>query len=526
MPHPINASPQSADYHLLTVSSSSSDGGHFKEAESILEEAGIHESGKSHSANPLSRKPGKVRLRRALVELLPSFLHPSNRRQHGGDEHIKPPSSTEWLDGLRGYAAFFVVWHHISLIWFPWSLHDGYAGRETDHLLQLPIARLAISGPPHVFVFFVVSGYALSHKALKLLRQGPGKAEEAYAALASSAFRRHPRLFIPPVVFCLPTPLIAYANGFGGTQAGGGQMPGAAAKAMDPAPLATLGAQFGDYARTVLQLADPLAHSSDWTWIYNPALWTLPHEFRGSLLVYGTLLALSRCESSVRLLLVTGMAFWALYFVYWPQFLFLGGMLLADLRIHSRHRTQEEVGAEQVSSTLDGEWKPAVTHRSGSWKSIVTRKWDNQHVHAAVQIAMYIFVLYVLGAPPWHLGGDKAPGYFWLSQLVPSQYIAANLPDHFWRLFTTPFARYLGRISYSLYLVHVPILHGLGWWAGKFFLGITGSETDSGYVLGVVAAVAVVWVVTIWAADLGWRYVDAPAVRFAGWVHRKVASGR
>lgn len=437
-----------------------------------------------------------------------------------------------------------MVWHHISLLWFSWSLHDGYAGRETDHLLQLPILRLAISGAPHVFVFFVVSGYALSHKTLRLLRAGgQTKTKEAYAALASSAFRRHPRLFLPPVVLCLPTVLVAYAGGFGGTQEGGGQMPGAAVKAMDPAPLATLGAQFGDYVRTVLELVDPLADRADWTWVYNPAMWTLPHELRGSLLVYGALLALSRCKSSARLLVTVGMASWALYCVYWPQFLFLSGMLLADLRLHSQPRTPEEDEEEKLC-TLDGEWKSAVTRSNSSWKSVVARRWSSQYVQAAAQIAMYVFVLYVLGAPEWHLGGDKAPGYIWLAQLVPSQYIAAELPGHFWgtmaaaalifvldrspllqRLFTTPLARYLGRISYSLYLVHVPILHGMGWWAGKFFLGYTGSDTNSGYVLGVTGAVVVVWVVTIWAADLGWRYVDAPAVRFACWVHRKAASG-
>ncbi|KAK8059907.1 hard surface-induced protein [Apiospora saccharicola] len=543
MPHQINASPQSTEYHLMTTSSSTSDDGHPQEEESILVEAELHETSSGHAASSLSRKPGKGRLRQALIELLPSFLHPSSR-QHGGEEPPRPMSSTAWLDGLRGYAAFFVVWHHISLLWFSWSLHDGYAGLETDHLLQLPILRLAISGPPHVFIFFVVSGYALSHKTLRLLRATNKPAtEESYAALASSAFRRHPRLFIPPVVLNLPTVLIAYAGLFGGSQEGGGQMPGAALKSIDPKAFETLGAQLGDYVRTALELVDPLAHRPDWPWAYNPATWTLPHEFHGSLLVYGVLLALSRCKNSVRLLAVVGVASWALYFVYWPEFLFLGGILLADLRLQSRRGTQEAGEEdEEKSSTISGEWKPAGTCSNTGWKSVVSRTASNRYLQTTIQITMYVLALYVLGAPKWDRGGDKASGYVWLAQLVPSQYVAAGKPDHFWgpiaavalifildrspllqRLFTTAVAKYLGRISYSLYLVHGPLLHCLGWWAGKFFLGFTGSGTNSSYVLGVTCAVIVLWVVTIWVADLGWRYVDAPAVRFAAWVHRKVA---
>ncbi|KAK8119193.1 uncharacterized protein PG998_003819 [Apiospora kogelbergensis] len=535
------ASHQSDGYHLRTTNSSSSDDDYSKEADSALLEVGLRGCGAGSSKNP-RQWPWRSWLRRALRKLSPSFLHPwIRRKQHGGWElHPNPKpnplSSTAWLDGLRGYAAFFVVWHHISLLYFPWSLHGGYEGRETDRLLQLPIVRLAISGAPHVFVFFVISGYALSHKTLRLLQEGGAdKGEEAYAALASSAFRRHPRLFVPPVVLCLPVPLLAYAGWLGG------QMPGAAAKAIDPTPLASLSEQFVDYARAALELADPLAHRDGWTWVYNTSLWTLPHEFRGSLLVYGALLALSRCNSIVRLLLTASMAVWALYHVHWPQFLFLSGMLLADSRLHSSHHTQGEEDPGS-SSTLDGEWKSAaVSKHTNGWKSTVTCKWSNRFLQATIQVMSYLFILYVLGTPPWHLGGDKTPGYIWLAQHVPSRYIDAKLADYFWpsiaavalvfvldrspllqRLFMTPFARYLGRISYSLYLVHIPILQGLGLWAGQFFVGLMGPETDSGYVAGVAAAVVVVWALVVWAADLGWRFVDAPAVRFAGWAHRMV----
>ncbi|KAK8868914.1 acyltransferase family-domain-containing protein [Apiospora arundinis] len=561
MAYANSASFLSGGYHLLTArssSSSSSDHDYSKESRSASLEDGLCESGAVGSTTSPRQWPWRVWFRRALRELSPSFFHPWIRRKQYGSKGLepesepKPISPTAWLDGLRGYAAFFVVWHHISLIFFSWSLHDGYAGRETDHLLQLPIVRLAISGPPQVFVFFVISGYALSYKPLKLLRDAGGSSsrkcrtqekEETptasfYAALASSAFRRHPRLFIPAIVMSLPVPLLAYSRWFGM------QMPGAAVKAIDPTPLETLGAQFMDYLHAALELADPLAHRDDWTWDYNTTLWTLPHEFRGSLLVYGALLALSRCRNGVRMFLVAFMAAWALYFAHWPQFLFLSGMLLADLRLRSHRGTQEEEDERCDSSMFDGEWKPAaVAQHSSGWNSVVSHTWPSKYLQAMIQVTSYLCVLYVLSAPPWHLGGDKVPGYIWLAQRVPSQWVDAELPDYFWagiaavalifildrspllqRLFTTPFARYLGRVSYSLYLVHGPILSSFGWWLGKSLTDLTGPETDSGYIVGIAATVVVFWVVVIWAADLGWRFVDAPAVRFAAWAHRKVAS--
>lgn len=96
MPHLINASPQLAEYHLLTSSSSSSDDGYSKEEESVLVEAELQETSGGHVASSLSRKSGKARLRQALIELLPSFLHPSSR-QHGGEEPPRRLSSTAWL---------------------------------------------------------------------------------------------------------------------------------------------------------------------------------------------------------------------------------------------------------------------------------------------------------------------------------------------------------------------------------------------------------------------------------------------
>jgi peptidoglycan/LPS O-acetylase OafA/YrhL len=80
-------------------------------------------------------------------------------------------------------------------------------------------------------------------------------------------------------------------------------------------------------------------------------------------------------------------------------------------------------------------------------------------------------------------------------------------------IFSTPLAKYLGRISYALYCVHIPILNWIGfriilfWWTSAL-----------GNNVGFVVAYAIISVITIFAADLFWRAVDEPCVRLSRWL--------
>ncbi|KAI1415606.1 acyltransferase family-domain-containing protein [Hypoxylon sp. FL1857] len=419
-----------------------------------------------------------------LVVLLPSFLHPSDPNASPRNLH-----KTAWLDGLRGIAAFFVVWHHISLIWFSWDIHNGWTS-FSDPFIRFPIIRLTISGLPNVMVFFVISGYALSYKPLSLLRQD--RLLDVYHALASSAFRRHPRLFLPAVMLCLPCIFIAYLG------------------------------LYGDGERDGMG------------WVYNNALWTLPIEFRSSLVVFGLLLALSRVGNGVRVFIELGVALYCLCFIHWAEFLFLGGMLLADLHFHfSEHRE------------CDGSRGPEAKIRWRCSRVIVSAvhwcwRWVMScHIlKVLAPLASFLGALYLLGMPKLERGGAETPGFEALASLIPERWRAAGSPDHFWpslaavwlvlsiecapflqRVFTCRFAQYLGRISYSLYLVHLVILHSFGFRMGKFLVGLTGSDTELRYFTGILGTSVAFWFVTIWVADLGWRFVDAKVVRFSSWTY-------
>lgn len=71
----------------------------------------------------------------------------------------------------------------------------------------------------------------------------------------------------------------------------------------------------------------------------------------------------------------------------------------------------------------------------------------------------------------------------------------------------------MGRISYSLYIVHGPMIHTLGYAVFPLFWSVTGREDTWRHAVGFTAAYIVLVAVVVWVADLFWRTVDIPCIR-------------
>jgi peptidoglycan/LPS O-acetylase OafA/YrhL len=154
-----------------------------------------------HSSLSLSRSPFWKRyyrhLWKAIIFVLPSFLVRGSSDLRKDQARNLP---TVYLDGLRGLFSFLVYVRHFLLPWER-NLDTGYAqqGSGSDynrHLVKLPFIRLVYSGPT-ITIFFLVSGFVLAYKPLKLIRKGDYNA--LIKAMVSSIFRRALRLFLPPV---------------------------------------------------------------------------------------------------------------------------------------------------------------------------------------------------------------------------------------------------------------------------------------------------------------------------------------
>lgn len=144
-----------------------------------------------HVHIPYSATPPSKWFKNFFLFLIPSFLSP-----HSTLEFKKyKVNSTEWLDGLRGIAAFFVFVYHFVVVYV--EEHDfSWDPVRHPNLIQLPILRLFYSGTAMVRIFFVISGFALTYKPVKLMRK-PGSHGSLMKTLASSVFRRYLRLFLP-----------------------------------------------------------------------------------------------------------------------------------------------------------------------------------------------------------------------------------------------------------------------------------------------------------------------------------------
>ncbi|KAK5185796.1 hypothetical protein LTR44_001845 [Exophiala sp. CCFEE 6388] len=120
---------------------------------------------------------------RHMLALLPQFLQPDGLRL------TKTLHPTSYLDALRGYAAWVVLNFHLR-------------NPETWLLQQFPL-RVFHRGRAMVDIFFIISGYVLSLKTLRLMRQQNDSA--LLACLASSTFRRYLRLYLS----CIAATLIS-----------------------------------------------------------------------------------------------------------------------------------------------------------------------------------------------------------------------------------------------------------------------------------------------------------------------------
>ncbi|KAF4632894.1 hypothetical protein G7Y89_g5231 [Cudoniella acicularis] len=447
--------------------------------------------------------------------LTPSFLRHSSSAP-GAKRKLYP---TSYLDGLRGIAAFIVFIDHFGTNWFE-PLRRGYGSTEENHyLIQLPFIRLLYAGRASVAVFFVISGFVLSYKPLKQIRAA--QFEALQDTLASSVFRRGLRLYLPVAAGTFISMLMAWAGWYRA-------LPLHSTDGLPPA-LPSLTEHFWHWKNHMVGIAWPFQDvmpNSPTQVPYNGHLWTIAIEYYGSMIVYVVVLGFSRCKAWVRMLGVGGTACAAMHFERWDIFLFLSGVMLAELslmKVNVAERFEFEYASEK------GSWW------SQFWDDSALERWSR--LLPTMNYFLCVFALYLLS----YAGGswieyEPGPGPFheYLMSWTPQRYWSLWFGfERFWTTiggvilvftisrssvlqspFTTPLAQYLGDISYALYIVHGPILFTAGTWFYD-----TYGQVEGIWQWGAAFAGAALFntILCVWAGDLFWRGIDVKSVEFAKW---------
>ncbi|KAK0622585.1 acyltransferase family-domain-containing protein [Immersiella caudata] len=422
---------------------------------------------------------------------------------------------TAYLDGLRGFAAFIVYWHHHEL----WArrreeagfLEHGFGHGGQHYLASFPGIRTFFGGGHFaVSIFFVISGYVLSTKPMSLIHAG----DQAKLAdnLGSALFRRWLRLYIPLicVTFIYMTSWHLFPFWIDGAK-----------------KQSTYGKELWAWYAELKNFSFVFNGGGEPWFTYGFHLWSIPVEFRGSIVVYTILLALARCSRNARLWLETGLVFYFLYIADgWYCALFSAGVLLCDLDL---------LAAKDDLPAFFGRLRP----------------------HSKALFNTALAVSFYLGGVPSSSTDLKnlrdAGGWYYLSYLKPqavfdykwfylfwaATLLVASIPRTPWlrRFFEARFCQYLGRLSFALYLVHGPVLWTLGdrmyalagWendarkehipgWLGKFPLPQIGPK---GLEVAFLLPNLVLLPVTFYCAEVVTRMFDEPSVRFPQWFHKK-----
>lgn len=452
-------------------------------------------------------------LTKLAIAITPSFL-----QHHVGGQPAPPPTKQHAiaaLDGLRGWASLLVFNFHF-LFTYTWKIAVGWGfNGENYGIWQLPILHMVVSGHIMVAIFFVISGYVLSYKPLKMIRSRSW--EQTFTALASSTFRRALRLYLPSVVGITLVMLAVRAGVYdyshhvinqGYTIQGTNEQ--------HPPVFKTFSRQYWDYYYTLANLMDPFNWSLYYNY-YNPHLWTIPVEFRCSFALFLTMLGTSRLHAPLRMTLVASMVWFCMRYGRWDVVLFLSGNLMAEADLINGTWERPPL---PPSATIGPKWLPQQFRPS-------IRKW---------WIAVFIAGLYFGSCP--NIGFKWTPFYMWLWDVTPWTYpeqhrfpqtigavlivMGINRSPDVQKLFTTPLSQYLGKISFAFYIVHGPILHSLGYSLMPNVWSVVGKETNFQYCLGFLVGWMICLPLAIWMGDIFWRAVDIPSVKFARWLEDKV----
>lgn len=377
------------------------------------------------------------------------------------------------LDSMRGVAAFIVIILHFFAVFYPsttFGIKQGYIQHyEWESAFHYFPLNLLLAGRFAVCLFFILSGYVLSYSVL---------GEKNNKLKIFSYVIKRPVRLGGLVLFTVLLGAFLWNTGLLYNQP--------VSQITHSIPY--LNSQWeGDFQFTrFLQvfLISPFAEGT----VYNPPLWTISIELYGSMLVFAT--ALITGNFKYRLLLYV-----ALYYLFKETFYqgFILGMLFADLDKNYKHYYIDKINIYSISVLL------AIGLIYASTPIFI----DSDTFNKSFYVNLPDF---------YSIGGSYAMNG---AALV---FLASNLLNPVKNMLNKPAFRYLGDISYGLYVMHFLVIGSFSSWFFLLLLPDTGYFYSSliTFIVSIPLIILVSHYVTI--------FVDKPAVLLAAKLGKKFQS--
>ncbi|KAL6241412.1 hypothetical protein RBB50_011676 [Rhinocladiella similis] len=465
--------------------------------------------------NPLSS------FKRLMYALIPSFITTSSAT-------TPSKSGISALDGLRGIACLFVFGEHYVIC---------YQSRETQvWIMRVPFIRLIYYGKAAVFLFFVISGYVLSVKPLRLIRSKSYL--EFQKTISSSFLRRAIRLYLPCLIASFIACNLTSLGFFDNASVVYKHFSEFIFLKERPPPRVSVASQWRGYLSNVeFIFSGTIPYDKDTNVLnyhsYDDHQWTIPKEFQSSMAVFALLVTTSRMRPFFRMSTIFSLAVYAGWTARLYTALFFAGMLCAETDLiraayyadHAHHGGGRS-GLHKLMHLPDAWYKcmwisfftigvwmissPQEIQRTPNYLPALLTRWGIWWVDDKLLTFGSILVVWSVATCP---------------SLGP--------------LFNNPFVAYLGKISYALYLVHGTVIKSIGYnilpRTLRFATGAAAdleltaewwsTVSDSSKVIAYLLGLSCVGTVCFWMSDLFWRFVDIPCVNFARAVENCLTRG-
>lgn len=373
-----------------------------------------------------------------------------------------------YLEGIRGIAAFIVVLAHFVQVFYislfsldPTTMHSRF-----ESTIAATPFNIFYNGNFAVCIFFVLSGYVLSYKFF---------VKKDKEILVESAVKRYFRLAVPVITSLLFAYAILKMNGY-----------------FYGDIVSTTRSTMPDYYSESISFLQILKEGLYGVFIQsipslNPVLWTMYYELFGSLLVFSFLALFGNLKNRSIVYIILFIYFWNTYFLA-----FILGMLLCDAVIAINGKLPK-IFKNKIVITI-------VTILGlflGSFPYVNTSNTIYEFLIINPNLNIDYFMMY-------HIFG----AVLLLTGVIGS--------DVLQKLLSINIFRFLGNISFSLYLVHFTILCSFSSFVFNKFLS-AGFSYNFSFILTLIPSLILIFILSYFM----FKFVDSKSVSFSKWMYDK-----